>query len=125
MTAFRFPEHNHQDRKDGVQVLAGSRESLDSIPFQGVQTERRQDGLLNGIAGPGDLDQLTAQQVRSDMGSCPTGHRMTAEASCLWRKAMSEEKLRQQLYDSFANRAHVYHLLFRQLRSELGELKAT
>jgi hypothetical protein len=33
---------------------------------------------------------------------------------------MSEEKLRQQLYDAFANRAHIYHLLFTQLRSELG-----
>jgi len=38
---------------------------------------------------------------------------------------MSEEKLRQQLYDSFANRAHIYHLLFSQLRSELGAERAT
>jgi hypothetical protein len=37
---------------------------------------------------------------------------------------MSEEKLRQQLYDSFANRAHIYHLLYKQLRSELGPEKA-
>ena len=37
---------------------------------------------------------------------------------------MSEEKLRQQLYDSFANRAHIYHLLFAELRSELGEERA-
>jgi hypothetical protein len=37
---------------------------------------------------------------------------------------MSEEALRRQLYDSFANRAHIYHLLFHQLRSELGEAKA-
>jgi hypothetical protein len=37
---------------------------------------------------------------------------------------MSEEKLRRQLYDSFANRAHIYHLLFDQLRSELGADRA-
>jgi hypothetical protein len=37
---------------------------------------------------------------------------------------MSEEMLRRQLYDAFANRAHIYHLLFRQLRSELGAEKA-
>ena len=37
---------------------------------------------------------------------------------------MSEEKLRRQLYDSFANRAHIYHLLFDQLRSELGAGRA-
>ena len=37
---------------------------------------------------------------------------------------MSEETLRRQLYDSFANRAHIYHLLFRELASELGEQKA-
>jgi hypothetical protein len=37
---------------------------------------------------------------------------------------MSEEKLREQLYDSFANRAHIYHLLYEQLRSELGPEKA-
>jgi hypothetical protein len=37
---------------------------------------------------------------------------------------MSEEMLRQQLYDAFANRAHIYHLLFCQLRSELGAEKA-
>ena len=33
---------------------------------------------------------------------------------------MSEESLRRQLYDAFANRAHIYHLLFHELRSELG-----
>jgi hypothetical protein len=37
---------------------------------------------------------------------------------------MSEETLRRQLYESFANRAHIYHLLFSQLRSELGAEKA-
>jgi hypothetical protein len=37
---------------------------------------------------------------------------------------MSEETLRRQLYDSFANRAHIYHLLFEQLRAELGAQKA-
>ncbi len=37
---------------------------------------------------------------------------------------MSEEKLRQQLYDSFANRAHIYHLLYQQLRAELGAQRA-
>jgi hypothetical protein len=37
---------------------------------------------------------------------------------------MSEEMLRQQLYDAFANRAHIYHLLFNQLRSELGPERA-
>jgi hypothetical protein len=37
---------------------------------------------------------------------------------------MSEETLRQQLYDAFANRAHIYHLLFDQLRSELGPERA-
>jgi hypothetical protein len=37
---------------------------------------------------------------------------------------MSEETLRRQLYESFANRAHIYHLLFSQLRAELGAEKA-
>ena len=37
---------------------------------------------------------------------------------------MSEEQLRHQLYDSFANRAHVYRLLLDELRAELGEAKA-
>jgi hypothetical protein len=37
---------------------------------------------------------------------------------------MSEEQLRQQLYDAFANRAHIYPLLFDQLRSELGPERA-
>jgi hypothetical protein len=37
---------------------------------------------------------------------------------------MSEENLRRQLYDAFANRAHIYHLLFTQLRSEFGEGRA-
>lgn len=37
---------------------------------------------------------------------------------------MSEETLRRQLYESFANRAHIYHLLFRELRAELGAEKA-
>ena len=37
---------------------------------------------------------------------------------------MSEEQLRRQLYDSFANRAHVYRLLLDELRAELGEAKA-
>jgi len=37
---------------------------------------------------------------------------------------MSEETLRRQLYDSFANRAHIYHLLFNELRSELGAERA-
>jgi L-2-amino-thiazoline-4-carboxylic acid hydrolase len=33
---------------------------------------------------------------------------------------MSEETLRKQLYDSFANRAQIHHLLFKQLREEIG-----
>ena len=37
---------------------------------------------------------------------------------------MSEEQLRRQLYESFAKRAHVYHLLFEQLREELGAERA-
>lgn len=37
---------------------------------------------------------------------------------------MSEETLRRELYDAFANRAHIYHLLFTELRSELGAEKA-
>jgi hypothetical protein len=37
---------------------------------------------------------------------------------------MSEEKLRRQLYDAFANRARIYHLLFCELRSELGADRA-
>jgi len=37
---------------------------------------------------------------------------------------MSEATLRRQLYDSFANRAHIYHLLFDELRSELGAERA-
>jgi len=37
---------------------------------------------------------------------------------------MSEEQLRRQLYESFANRAHIYRLLFDQLRSELGAARA-
>jgi L-2-amino-thiazoline-4-carboxylic acid hydrolase-like protein len=37
---------------------------------------------------------------------------------------MSEETLRHQLYDAFANRAHIYHLLFSQLRAELGAERA-
>ncbi len=38
---------------------------------------------------------------------------------------MSEEQLRRQLYDSYANRARIYRLLFEELRAELGEAKAT
>jgi hypothetical protein len=37
---------------------------------------------------------------------------------------MSEEQLRRQLYESFANRAHIYHLLLEQLRAEVGPQKA-
>jgi hypothetical protein len=37
---------------------------------------------------------------------------------------MSEEQLRQQLYESFANRAHLYHLIFEELRAELGPQRA-
>jgi hypothetical protein len=37
---------------------------------------------------------------------------------------MSEEQLRQQLYDSFKNRAILYYLIFDELRSELGPQKA-
>ncbi|NQT36256.1 MAG: L-2-amino-thiazoline-4-carboxylic acid hydrolase [Planctomycetes bacterium] len=37
---------------------------------------------------------------------------------------MSEEKFRQQLYDSFANRAHLYYLIFDEMRAELGEARA-
>lgn len=37
---------------------------------------------------------------------------------------MSEDHLRRQLYESFANRAHIYHLLYEQLRAELGDARA-
>jgi hypothetical protein len=37
---------------------------------------------------------------------------------------MCEETLRRQLYDAFANRAHIYHLLLCQLRSELDAERA-
>ncbi len=37
---------------------------------------------------------------------------------------MSEEDLRRQLYESFANRAHVYRQLYEQLRLELGPERA-
>jgi len=37
---------------------------------------------------------------------------------------VSEDQLRRQLYDSFANRAHVYRLLFEELRAEFGEARA-
>lgn len=41
-----------------------------------------------------------------------------------WSMKMSDSKLRQQLYDSFANRAQVYHLLYEQLREEVGAERA-
>ncbi len=37
---------------------------------------------------------------------------------------MSEETLRQQLYESYANRALIYHHLLQQLRAELGDQRA-
>src|SRR5262245_13395856 len=37
---------------------------------------------------------------------------------------MSAEKLRQQLYNAYANRAHIYHLLFNELLAEFGAAKA-
>ncbi len=37
---------------------------------------------------------------------------------------MLEEQLRQQLYDSFKNRAILYYLIFDELRSDLGPKKA-
>jgi hypothetical protein len=37
---------------------------------------------------------------------------------------MAEEKLRTQLYDSFKNRAVIYYLIFDELRTELGALRA-
>jgi hypothetical protein len=37
---------------------------------------------------------------------------------------MSEEPLRTQLYDSFKNRALMYHLIFEELREELGDARA-
>jgi hypothetical protein len=37
---------------------------------------------------------------------------------------MSEESLRKQLYDSFKNRALIYHLIFEELREELGDARA-
>lgn len=37
---------------------------------------------------------------------------------------MSEEKLREQLYDSFKNRAILYYLIFDEMRQELGAEKA-
>ena len=37
---------------------------------------------------------------------------------------MSEEQLRDQLYDSFKNRAILYYLIFDEMRGELGAEKA-
>jgi hypothetical protein len=37
---------------------------------------------------------------------------------------MSEEQLRRELYDSFKNRAHLYYVIFDELRRELGAEKA-
>ena len=37
---------------------------------------------------------------------------------------MSEEQLRQELYDSFKNRAAIYYLIFDELRQELGPERA-
>lgn len=37
---------------------------------------------------------------------------------------MSEQELRRQLYDSFKNRAIIYHLIFDELRDLLGAEKA-
>src|SRR4051812_42803904 len=37
---------------------------------------------------------------------------------------MSEEQLRRELHESFANRAHLYHLLLEELRAELGPQRA-
>lgn len=37
---------------------------------------------------------------------------------------MSDEKLRDQLYDSFKNRAVLYYLIFDELRAEVGAEKA-
>lgn len=37
---------------------------------------------------------------------------------------MSDQDLRRQLYDSFKNRAAIYHLIFDELREELGAEKA-
>jgi hypothetical protein len=94
---FSFPEVDYEGRKSGVQVLAGSRDSLVSA----------------GSTVPHIL-----------MGTSPTRHKMTGKPSGPRRNAMSEEKLRKHLYDSYANRAHIYHLLFSELRHELGAEKA-
>jgi len=37
---------------------------------------------------------------------------------------MSEQELRRQLYDSFKNRALLYHTIFEELRAEVGAEKA-
>lgn len=37
---------------------------------------------------------------------------------------MSEQSLRDQLYDSFKNRAMIYHTMYEELRRELGAEKA-
>ena len=37
---------------------------------------------------------------------------------------MSEETLRRQLYDSFANRAMLYHLILEELQKEIGAARA-
>ena len=37
---------------------------------------------------------------------------------------MSERELRRQLYDSFKNRAIIYHLIFDELRDQLGAERA-
>ncbi len=37
---------------------------------------------------------------------------------------MSEETLRRQLYESYKNRARIYHLIFDELRDELGAERA-
>ena len=37
---------------------------------------------------------------------------------------MSEEQLREELYDSFKNRATIYYLIYDELRKELGPERA-
>jgi len=37
---------------------------------------------------------------------------------------MSKKKLRRQLYDSYKNRAMIYHLIYEELRAEFGDEKA-
>jgi hypothetical protein len=59
----------------------------------------------------------------TEAGPAP-GTSLNHETPAGRRESMSEETLRRQLYESFANRARVYHLIFEELRAELGAARA-